>query len=259
MSVRFSVGFCLDAVVTTSPPHPVDDAAHRRLTMLLERAARGPEDGAWSELWTELYHNGSLDAVSPAALRGLAGLAEGEDPGVADSALHLAGAFLIQADQRHETASLRGALAPEVARLLAAAHRRRSLVTDDGDYCYLLEAVLNLEGEIHWAEDLFHGLHTGEWECEPEGCEGAVRVVVGERGRFSCAEDHALSEDVTAFPLRPADPVTLQGIGRRLHELALADGHEAVAHTLTYAFGEATCPHCGRWFSVSAAIAAGAC
>ncbi|WP_448321387.1 hypothetical protein [Streptomyces sp. CO7] len=247
--------------MTTSPPHSADDAAaaHRRLTILLERAARGPQDGAWSELWTELYHNGSLDTVSPAALRGLAELAEGEDPGIADSALHLAGAFLIQADQRHETASLRDALAPEVARLLAAAHRRRSLVTDDGDYCYLLEVVLNLEGQIDWAEDLFRGLCTEEWECEPEGCEGAVWVVVGERGYFSCAEDYALSEDVTTFPLHPADPSTLQGVGHRLHELALADGHGAVAHRLTYAFGEATCPYCGRRFSVSDTIAARSC
>ena len=55
------------------------------------------------------------------------------------------------------------------------------------------------------------------------------------------AEDQAVSDGGETFPLHPADPRALEGLGRRLHDLALADGHEDVAHALTYAFGEATC------------------
>ncbi|MER6977285.1 hypothetical protein [Streptomyces carpinensis] len=75
-------------------------------------------------------------------------------------------------------------------------------------------------------------------------------------GFFSTSEDHALSDDAETLPLRPAAPGTLDGLGRRLYELALADGHEEVAHALTYAFGEATCPQCERRFSVVGQVAA---
>ncbi|TFV31608.1 hypothetical protein E4K10_05655 [Streptomyces sp. T1317-0309] len=68
---------------------------------------------------------------------------------------------------------------------------------------------------------------------------------------------YALSEDdVETFPLHPADPGDLQGLGRRLYDLALTDGHEEVAHALTHAFGEATCPECGRRLSVVEQIVA---
>lgn len=49
---------------------------------------------------------------------------------------------------------------------------------------------------------------------------------------------------------------TLEGLGRRLYDLALADGHEHVARALTYAFGEATCPECEQRFSVVGQVVA---
>ncbi|MGW2768980.1 hypothetical protein [Streptomyces sp. NPDC001275] len=50
---------------------------------------------------------------------------------------------------------MRDEQASEVARLLAAANRWRQATADRDGYCHLLETVLNLEGDIHWAEDLF--------------------------------------------------------------------------------------------------------
>ncbi|MER6332206.1 hypothetical protein ABT298_23310 [Streptomyces sp. NPDC001034] len=129
--------------MTTSSPGPrAYDAASERLRALLERAATGADSRAWSELWTELYHNGTLDVAHPLVLRTLAGMARSDEADVAASALHL------------------------------------------------------------------------------------------------------------TFPLHPADPHALEGLGRRLYELALADGQEDVALALTYAFGEATCPECEQRFSV---------
>lgn len=239
--------------MTTSSPVPrADDADSDRLRALLERASTGPDSQAWSDLWTELYHNGSLDVAHPLVLHTLADMAEDDHAGTAASALHLAGALLVQADQRYETQNLRDRYEPEVARLLAAANRWRQVTADRNDYCHLLEAVLNLEGGIHWAQDLTWGVVNGEYELEcpdPDGCT-SLWVIIGERGFFSAAEDYALSDDIETFPLHPADPRALEGLGRRLYDLALADGHEEVARALTYAFGEASCPECEQRLSV---------
>jgi hypothetical protein len=229
-----------------------DDADTGRLTTLLDRAAMGRDSQVWSDLWTELYHNGSLDVSHPLVLPALMNMAEGDDADTATAALHLAGALLVQADQRYENRKLRDQHTPELVRLLAAANRWRRATADRKDYFHLLEAVLNLEGEIHWAEDLIWGLVSEEYELEcpdPDGC-AAVWVVIGERGFFSTSEDYALSDDVETFPLHPATPGALDGLGRRLYELALTDGQDDVAHALTYAFGDATCPQCERRFSV---------
>ncbi|MFD7403420.1 hypothetical protein ACFV7R_12245 [Streptomyces sp. NPDC059866] len=239
--------------MTTSSPVPLaDDADSDRLRALLERAATGADSQAWSDLWTELYHNGSLDVAHPLVLHTLTVMAEGDHADTAASALHLAGALLVQADQRYETRNLRDRYAPQVARLLAAANRWRQVTADRNDYCHLLEAVLNLEGDIHWAQDLIWGVVSEEYELEcpdPDGCT-SVWVIIGERGFFSAAEDYALSDDVETFPLHPADARSLEGLGHRLYDLALADGHEEVARVLAYAFGDAICPECKRRFSV---------
>ncbi|MBM9622286.1 hypothetical protein ACFQ60_14955 [Streptomyces zhihengii] len=235
-----------------------DDADGDRLKALLERAATGRDGQAWSDLWTELYHNGSLDVAHPLVLHTLADMAEADEADVAAPALHLAGALLVQADQRYENRNLRREYAPDVARLLGAANRWRQLSTAGSDYCPLIEAVLNLEGDILWAEALFEGILSEEYELEcpdPDGC-APVWVVLGERGFFSTAEDYALSDDeIETFPLHPADPRALDGLGRRLHDLALRDGYDDVALVLRHVFGDATCPVCRRRFSVAGQIA----
>ncbi|GHH90685.1 hypothetical protein [Streptomyces capillispiralis] len=244
--------------MTTSPPLlRADDAGPDRLKALLQRAATGRDGQAWSDLWTELYHNGSLDPAHPLVLPTLADLAETDEADTAAPALHLAGALLVQADQQHETRTLRHQYAPHVARLLDAANRRRQVTTDRNDYCHLLEAILNLEGDIHWAEALFWGLISEEYELDcpdPDGC-ATLWVVLGERGHFTSTEDHAHADDADTFPLHPADPRTLRGLGRRLHDLALTDAHEDIARALTHAFGQATCPECRQPFSIAAQIA----
>jgi hypothetical protein len=97
---------------------------------------------------------------------------------------------------------------------------------DRNDYCHLLEAVLNLKGDIHWAEDLIWGIVSEEYELEcpdPDGC-AAVWMLIGERGLFITSEDYALYDDAESLPLHPAALRALDGPGRRLQELALSDG-----------------------------------
>ncbi|MFD9454472.1 hypothetical protein ACFWBC_15485 [Streptomyces sp. NPDC059985] len=95
-----------------------------------------------------------------------------------------------------------------------------------------------------------------EYEVPCPGCQSMLFIVVGERGFFSTSGDYALSaDDLATTPLRPGDPAGLDGIARRLHEVAVADGQREVAEALTFVFGHATCPAAkgtSRWPARSA-------
>lgn len=65
--------------MTTSSPVPrADNPDSDRLRALLERAATGRDSQAWSDLWTELYHNGSLNVAHPLVLHTLADMAQAD-------------------------------------------------------------------------------------------------------------------------------------------------------------------------------------
>lgn len=73
----------------------------------------------------------------------------------------------------------------------------------------------------------------------------------GAHGYLTAREDYVITADVARTPLRPALPDELDGLGLRLHSLSATAGQDAVAETITYVFGEATCSECGTVFSVA--------
>ncbi|MER5278836.1 hypothetical protein ABT025_24220 [Streptomyces sp. NPDC002809] len=226
---------------------------------LLDRIASDPASGHWSDLWSALCHQGSVYSASFAALPWLAGMAGTDDRDQAVSALTLAGAIMAGADQSHGAGNVRVRHASEVATLLSLANEHLRTAAGRSEYVYLLEAVLSFEGVFGWSEDLAQGLANEEYEvsCPGYGCAAVMFIVVGEHGFFSSVGDYAMSDDqVRTKPLRPAEPTGLTGIGRRLHDVALADGRQEVAKMLTYVFGGATCPDCEEDFSVAARISA---
>ncbi|MFF7993437.1 hypothetical protein ACFZDG_27050 [Kitasatospora xanthocidica] len=120
-----------------------------------------------------------------------------------------------------------------------------------------MEAMLGFEGVAGWSEDLAWGLGNEEYEVSCPGCEASLFIVFGARGFFSTSDDYALrNDDIVTRALHPTAPADLDGIGRRLHDLALADGQREVAHALTYVFGHATCPDCEADFSVADQVGA---
>ncbi|WP_326737688.1 hypothetical protein [Streptomyces sp. NBC_01022] len=227
---------------------------------LLDRIASDPASEHWSDLWSALCHQGSVYSASFAALPWLADVAGTDDREQAVSALTLAGAIMAGAGQSHGAGDVRVTYAAEVAALLSLANERLRTAADRSEYAYLLEAVLSFEGVFGWSEELAWGLTNEEYEvsCPGPGCAAAVFIVVGEYGFFSAVGDYATLPDdqVRTKPLRPAEPAALTGIGRRLHDVALADGQQEVARTLTHIFGDATCPDCAEDFSVAARISA---
>ncbi|MFG3000803.1 hypothetical protein [Streptomyces sp. NPDC048340] len=224
---------------------------------LLDRIASEPNAELWNDLWSALCHQGSVYSASFAALPWLVCVADGDDREQAVSALTLAGASVAGAGQPHDAGDVRLEYAAEIATLLSVANNRLRSASDRTEYAYLLEAVLSFDGVLGWSEDLAWGLTNEEYEVSCPHCEASLFIVLGERGFFSTSGDYALSEDdVETRPLRPADPAALDGIGRRLHDIALADGQREVANALTYVFGAAACPDCETSFSVSDQVSA---
>ncbi len=224
---------------------------------LLDRIASEPKPELWSDLWSALCHQGSVYSASFAALPWLADVADSDDREQAVNALVLAGAIMAGAEQPHGPGDVRAQHAAEVESLLAAVNQQLRMASDRTDYIHLLEAMLGFEGVVGWSEDLAWGLGNEEYEVDCPGCQTGLFVVLGERGFFSTSEDYALSDDdVETRPLLPVNPANLDGVGRRLHDIALSDGQHEVAHVLTYVFGHATCPDCETRFSVADQVSA---
>ncbi|MEV8312395.1 hypothetical protein AB0P36_35215 [Streptomyces flavidovirens] len=225
---------------------------------LLDQIATEPNAERWNDLWSALCHQSSVYSASFAALPSLADVASSNDREQAVSALTLAGAIMAGAEQPHGAGDVRAQHAPEIETLLAVVNQHLRTASDRTEYIHLLEAMLGFEGVIGWSEDLAWGLGNEEYEVSCPGCETSLFIVLGERGFFSTSEDYALSEDdVETRPLRPANPADLDGIGRRLHHIALTDGQHEVANALTHVFGDATCPDCETDFSVARQVSAG--
>ncbi|MEU9164849.1 hypothetical protein AB0D29_31815 [Streptomyces sp. NPDC048424] len=228
-----------------------------KIPTLLDRIASEPDGELWSGLWSALCHQGSVYSASFAALPWLAGVAAGDDAEQAVNALTLAGAITGGAHQPHGAGDVRTEYAGEISKLLSLANEHLRNASERKKYIELLEAVLSLEGVLDWSEPLTWGLAMEEYEIPCPGCEAMLFIVVGERGFFSTSGDYAVSDDdLATAPLRPADPAGLEGIARRLHAVAVADGQREIAEALTFVFGDATCPDCERDFSVADQVSA---
>ncbi|MEV8314844.1 hypothetical protein AB0Q95_11780 [Streptomyces sp. NPDC059900] len=220
----------------------------------LERLASAPAPESWNALWSALCHQGSVCLASFAALPWLAGVAAGPDREQAGNALALAGAIVAGVDRPHGAGDVRAEHAAVITALASLAGARLRTAEDPAEYAYLLEAVLSFEGVAGWRETLARGLMNEEYEVTCPQCAADLFLVLGEPGFFCCTGDYALAHDTAAIetrPLCPADPAGLKGLGRRLHDLAGADGQQAVARALTHLFGRATCPGCETSFSVA--------
>ncbi|MGW0562777.1 hypothetical protein ACWDZ4_19700 [Streptomyces sp. NPDC003016] len=99
------------------------------------------------------------------------------------------------------------------------------------------------------------GLRAGEYEVDCPSCDVGMFIVIGAEGCLSARDDHSLRE-AEKGPLRPSMPQESEGLAKRLHDRALADGQPVVTRGLPHLFGRAVCPDRGTAFSVADRIAA---
>ncbi|USX55366.1 hypothetical protein [Lentzea sp. HUAS12] len=197
---------------------------------LLDRAAAGDQE-AWSELWSRLCHQGTSYPASYAALPHLAAMNN------ADAVLLAAGIVADGGDDevRAEHAASITALTATANALLPGA--------DEGAYPYLLEGLLVFEGVLDAADVLSWGVENDEYEVECPECETPMFLVLDE-GVSRTDEDEER-------PLKPADPATLDGVGKRVCDTADAHGQSKAVRAFRFFFGQATCPACDTEFTVS--------
>ncbi|WP_345191368.1 hypothetical protein [Streptomyces lavendulae] len=226
---------------------------------LLEAAGPDPENPAWSELWSRLCHQGTVYPASYAALPALADKARRYTAADRITPLLLAASIVASTDRPYAEPDPKDAYAVEIAELIELVEQALldpSLSDRPHRYVELLEALLAFEGVAVWGEEL-HGLSGEEFEVSCPVCEAENFVVFGEYGHFSTTDGLYMNEAAGhRRELQPAEPSSLEGLAKRLHARALADGQHGVASKLTYVFGSAYCAECDALFRVDQAIVA---
>ncbi|MGW2564188.1 hypothetical protein ACWCXB_34275 [Streptomyces sp. NPDC001514] len=223
---------------------------------LLDRFETDPR-GVWSELMDRLCP--MLDtafSASFAALPRFVEIAAGREPDERRWALFAAGPIVACARRSAEGVAAREVYSSEIAELSRLTEECLRMPLDMEDYVGLLQAALAFEDVEVWDECL-DNLAQGEYEVDCPHCGVNLFIVIGDDGSFSCSDDYAL-QDVEKTPLRPTDPAGLEGLAKRLHDQAVADGQPVLAQRLQYLFGQAACTDCGTVFSVADRVVANA-
>jgi len=216
---------------------------------LLETAASSTDwdAPAWQELWSQLYHQGSVAPASYAALPELARIARTRPDVPVDPALFLFASIVASTDGPPEITGVRDRYAAAIAGLVPVAEDKLDLVRDRIEIIYALQNVAALEdlSVWHWRLESLAG---GEVELECPACgDDSYLELPGGDGPTTAAPD--LREGPV---VRPARPVDLGPPEARLLDLCHAHGHHSVAAELLHLFGVVvTCPSCKTQFSIA--------
>ncbi|WP_074308769.1 hypothetical protein [Micromonospora cremea] len=212
---------------------------------LLAEAAADPRAAAWGVLYERACQEGFDEAGEALLIARLANIASEFLPADRDEVLVLAGKLAVDMDERSHRRH-----ADTLAQLRHLATDWLPTPTDAQSFIYRLRAVMALEGDMLWGEELERLIHD-EVEVECPQCETSLFIAFGDRGHFATHEDYATKSDVAQTPLLPATSVDLEGVGLRLYRMSTEVGQQSVAEAVTHVFGRATCTHCGNTFRVS--------
>ncbi|MEU4472628.1 hypothetical protein [Micromonospora sp. NPDC023888] len=212
---------------------------------LLAEAAADPRAAAWNVLYEQACQEGFHEPEEALLIARLAELASEFVPADRDEVLILAGKLAVDMDEQSQRRH-----ADALAQLRHLTTDWLPTPTDAQSFIYRLRAVMALEGDMLWGEELERLIHD-EVEVECPQCEASLFIVFGDRGHFATHEDYATKPNVAQTPLLPATPVDLDDVGLRLHRMSTDAGQQSVAEAVTYVFGRATCTQCGSTFRVS--------
>jgi hypothetical protein len=221
---------------------------------LLDQAGPDLSSQAWDDLWSRLYHQGTVYTASHAALPALAAKARGWAACDRTGPLVLAGAIAGDGDRRYRHAY--AAELSELAALAEEALRAPGLSGGLAGYVHLRQAWLAFEGGGVWGRHLADLLDE-EYQVLCPHCAARNFIVFAGYGYF-CTLDDLYMKGIGGerLPLYPADPDALAGLPGRLHRQVLANGQDGFAEKLAYVFGTAQCPACRGLFHVDEAITA---
>ena len=239
---------------------------------LLASLSPDPQADVWDELWSRLYHQGSVYSASFATLPVLVNVAEKWKPRERSQLISLAACILATRDV---PGACPDELLPAVESVVPRFQRLcRETLAETGlsahDFISVLQAARSLEGDRFWGEKLDH-LADGEFPGVCPSCGIDLYLVIGEYGFFTTAEEWIQRRawepgkvwepgrieqrpGIYSTPIEPNDE-ELPEVGRWLYERAQAAQQAEVADWIRYVFGRSLCPSCGHTFEVQVAIA----
>jgi hypothetical protein len=216
---------------------------------LLERADTD-DRAVWDELWSRLYHQGTVYTASYAALPRLAELAARQDPSGFVEPLLLATCIVASTDGPEEPAAVRAGYADAIRTLHEVAEGLVPFAADDIDFIYRVQAVLATESDSVWATRL-EALANHELEFACPSCEEQLSFGLETSPALVKQFDDA---SVGVTTVAPADSDRLTGSEARAYELATTHRRPHVARQLLDLFGVFECPACHFTGRTSAAL-----
>lgn len=219
---------------------------------LLADAASVLDWGApvWDELWSRLYHQGSLAPASYEALPTLAKIASTRGGVVVDPALYLVAAIVASNDGPLDRAEVRRLHATHLDRLRPVAEHKLGLVRERVDVLYALGVVAALDGS-GWQRGL-EGLAGEEIELDCRFCGDHLYIRPAD-GRLVMTTDP--DSNRAGESVQPADAARLGPAETRLVGLCRAHDHAELETELLQLFGHMRCLYCGAEFALVEALA----
>jgi hypothetical protein len=216
---------------------------------LLDRLERRPTALLWEELDRRLVVEGEcFSSAGFAALPALSRLAQSEAAEHRDRALDLAGVIARTLQRCHEHDHLVRARPQALAELLRLA-RLRLAAGAGSALARQLQDTLAFSGHLFWAS-ISLDFTDEHYHVGCPHCPARLAIVIGDHGHYTAIRDHD-DGDIQRVPLQPAAPAELTGIGRWMHDTALAGGDRTLADGLTHLFGRAVCGICGSTFPLA--------
>lgn len=217
---------------------------------LLEAAASSTDwdSPTWQELWSRLYHQGSVAPASYAALPGLARLAVARPDVAVDPALLLFASIIASADGPPDVADARTRYAAQIAALIPVAEHKLDLVRDRTGTIYALQALAAVEDLSVWQRHL-EILADGEANLTCPACREPFELALPAADTASTT-DLSGTRRARSLP-SPAEPAALAAAEARLVDLCQVHGHSATADQLLDLFGEVSCPRCAVRFRIA--------
>jgi hypothetical protein len=220
---------------------------------LLQALSPDPEAEVWSKLWSRVCHQGTVYSASFPVLPSLLDAANGWPPAGRVMPLSLAGGIACSQDRV-------GACDPAQFQSTIAALHGLALHTLSAaglsrlDLVYLLQAALALDGDTLWGGCLDR-IESGEFEGACPACAADLLLAVGQYGFFATTDEWVNRPETPRVPIQPAAPSDLRGVGRWLHQQAMAAGQPELALWVLHLFGLVACPACDSRIQVAEAIA----
>jgi hypothetical protein len=216
---------------------------------LPDRLRRQPDAALWDELGSRLVVEAECwCSAGFAALPELGRLAQSGADEYRDRALRLA-AVIVRTLHRYHRHDDLARTDPEALATLHRLARNRLAASAGPAFVRQLQDTLAFAGYTFWASISLDFIDE-HYHLSCPHCAVRLAIVIGDHGHYSAIRDDN-DGDIHRLPLHPTTPQDLTGIGRWIHDAAVASGDTTLADGLTYLFGRAGCGMCGSRFNLA--------